>query len=72
MTQEEFAKKRWQHSEKMLYVRPGCNPIECMLLGVDFENDLMRLVPFDTERYEEAPFWTRVEYCRRPLHVVNK
>lgn len=68
MTQEEFAKKRWQHSE-IIEFRPYRKQglvIECMLLAVDFENGLFKLEPFDREVYEDKSFWARVENCSRP------
>jgi hypothetical protein len=39
---------------------------ECMLLAIDFEQDLFKLEPVDKEMYEDASFWARVEYCKRP------
>lgn len=43
MTQEEFAKKRWQHSEAIEYSHPRSSRIvECMLLAIDFENGLLK------------------------------
>lgn len=67
MTQEEFAKKRWQHSEAIEYSHPRSSRIvECMLLAIDFENGLLKLEPFDKEIYEDKSFWARVENCKRP------
>mgnify|MGYP006967778140 CR=1 FL=1 len=71
MTQEDFAKKRWQHSEAIEYSLPGHKAILCMLVGLDFENNLMRLWPFDQEIYKDESFWARVEYCRRPLRIIK-
>lgn len=68
MTLEEFEKKRFIGYEEI-----ECYPksfddycIPCMLLAVDFEQKLFRLLPIDTEMYEDKPFWARPEYCKRP------
>lgn len=39
---------------------------ECMLIAIDFEQELFKLEPVDKEVYEDISFWTRVEYCKRP------
>lgn len=75
MTKEEFAKKRFQHSEEIIYTRPE-SPfwksinISCLLIGIDFEQDLLLLIPFDTEKYDEM--WVRIEYCEKAPTKLKK
>jgi hypothetical protein len=76
MTREEFIKKRWVGYELIEFRPPKKEDIvyECMLLAIDFEQDLFKLEPVDKEMYEDESFWARVEYCKRPapkLKVKN-
>ena len=68
MTREELVKKRWQGYERIDYIpkRKEGYVIECMLLAIDFDNELFMLEPIDKEIYEDNTFWARVEYCKRP------
>lgn len=68
MTREELMKKRWSAYEQINYSpkRKDGVTFECMLLAVDFENELMQLEPIDKELYEDNSFWARCEYCERP------
>jgi len=65
-----FNKKRWKPFEEIIYI-PDRHPEayegeSCMLLAVDFEEQLMRLEPFDKPLNEDKSFWCRVEHCYRP------
>jgi hypothetical protein len=73
MEREEFIKKRWQGYEIILYMpkRKDGIEVECMLLAVDFENELFQLEPIDKDIYEDEVFWARVEYCKRPPHKLK-
>lgn len=68
MTRDELIKKRWVGYELIEYrpYRKENIVIECMLLSIDFEQELFKLEPVDKELYEDASFWVRVEYCKRP------
>ena len=71
MTLEEFAKKRWRHSEIIEYSYKDI-VVECMLLSIDFTEGLFRLQAFDSGLYDDEPFWARVENCKRPYHKLKK
>ena len=77
MTKEEFAKKRFIGFEEIIYTSPE-NPhmrrftVSCMLVGIDFEQELLRLMPFPNEKYEEDPFWVRIEYCEKAPRRLKK
>jgi len=62
-----FANKTWRHSEEIEYTHPTTKIIvSCMLLAVDFEQELFKLIPIDTEYYNDLQsFWVRVEYCEK-------
>jgi len=68
MTRDELMKKRWVGFELIEYrpYRKENVVIECMLLSIDFEQELFKLEPIDKEMYEDDSFWVRVEYCKRP------
>jgi len=68
MNRDEFIKKRWVGYELLKYrpYRKEDVVIECMLLSIDFEQELFKLEPIDKEMYEDKSFWVRVEYCKRP------
>lgn len=68
MTREELIKKRWRAYEQINYMpkRKDGFTIECVLIAIDFDNELFMLEPIDKEVYEDKTFWARVEYCKRP------
>lgn len=71
MTREQFAKYRYRHSEIMiLHERHPKIDIEVMLLGVDFDNDVFKVVPFDTDYYEEEPIWVNFELIDKKLRTI--
>ncbi|WP_333615398.1 hypothetical protein [Bacteroides pyogenes] len=46
--------------------------VEMMLLGVDFENEVFKLAPFDTDYYEDNAIWVNYELCDKPRAVKMK
>lgn len=40
--------------------------VEMMLLAVDFENEVMKLAPFDTDYYEDKAIWVNFQLCDKP------
>ena len=67
-------KKRWVGYELIEYRPPRKEDVvyECMLIAVDFEQELFKLEPIDKEMYEDTSFWVRVEYCKRPAPRLKK
>ena len=74
MKLEQFAKYKFRHSEEIVFEMPS-SPVmksyrvHCMLIGIDFEQELLLLIPIDTETYEENKFWARCEYCTKALSI---
>jgi hypothetical protein len=66
MTLDEFRSKKWQHSEPIDFIYND-KIIECILLAIDFEQELFKIVAIDKDVWHDIPFWVRVEYCRRPF-----
>lgn len=73
MTQEQFAKYKFQHSEIIIFHQkhPAID-VEMMLLGVDFENEVLKLAPFDTDYYEDKAIWINYQLCDKPRAVRMK
>ena len=63
MTQEQFARYSYRHSEIMiLHSRHPEIDIEMMLIGVDFDGGLFHLVPFDLDYYEDKDYWYHYKF----------
>jgi len=74
MTEKEFVKKRFRAFEVMEFANDrmknidGGNGVvaECMLLAVDFDLRMFKLVPFENVGYEEKEFWVHCQFVNRP------
>ena len=63
MTQNQFATYHYRHSEVMIWhTKHPDHDIECMLIGVDFEGEMFRLVPLDLDWYEDKAYWVHFKY----------
>lgn len=63
MTQNQFATYQYRHSEVMIWhTKHPDHDIECMLVGVDFEGEMFRLVPLDLDWYEDKEYWVHFKY----------
>lgn len=73
MTQEQFARYKFQHSEIIIYHQKHPTiDIEMMLCAVDFDNEVFKLAPFDTDYYEDEAIWVNRELCDKPRSVRMK
>ena len=72
MTQEQFSKYSYRHSELMIYHQKHPEvDIEMMLLGVDFDNGVFKLTPVNTGYYEEEPVWINFLYVDKPKRKLK-
>jgi hypothetical protein len=71
MTEDKFLKTRFKgfqiityHNERDLNIdgQPG-QIMECMILAVDFDERLLKIMPIPNDVYEEKEFWCRCEHC---------
>lgn len=74
MTREKMLKVPWKAYMKITYKTDHMErEADCMLLSIDFENELMELVPFD-KAHEEYSFTANIKYCelfkRKPFEIV--
>ncbi len=67
---DNFTKKKWTAFEIIMYQpSPKHKEEECILIGVNFEDELLELRPLIPDNYQSGlydRFWTRHEYCRTP------
>lgn len=64
MTQEQFAKYKFQHSEVIIFhQKHPAMDVEMMLLGIDFDNEVLKLAPIDIGYYEDNAIWVSREFC---------
>lgn len=64
MTQNQFIHYTYRHSEIIIYHQKHPETdIECMLIGIDFDNGLFHLVPIDQEYYEDRSYWMPYTSC---------
>jgi hypothetical protein len=75
MTQNQFSNYTYRHSEIIVYhQKHPCVDIECMLIGIDFDNGLFNLYPIDQELYEDKSYWLPFKSCdkkaRKPKMAI--
>ena len=73
MTQEQFARYKFQHSEIIIYhQKHPAMDVEMMLCAVDFDNEVFKLSPFDTDYYEDNAIWVHRVFCDKPRAIRMK
>lgn len=73
MTQEQFARYKFQHSEVIIFHQkhPEAD-IEMMLVGIDFDLNMLKLCPFDLGYYEDEAKWFPIDRCDKPRKSIMK
>ena len=46
--------------------------VEMMMCAVDFDNEVLKLAPFDTDYYEDNAIWVNRELCDKPRAIRMK
>lgn len=73
MTPEQFAKYKFQHSEVIiLHQKHPAMGVEMMLLGIDFDNEVLELAPIDIGYYEDNAIGVSREFCDKPRAIRMK
>lgn len=68
MTDNQFTTYAYRHSEIIIYHQKHPEvDIECMLIGVDFDNGLFHMVPIDEDIYEDKSYWMPYKSCDKQL-----
>ncbi len=67
ITEQQFQKRSYKSYMEIWHciIREE-NPEKCMLLAVDFDEGLFKLMPFPEAVYEEKSFWSHYSHCQFP------
>ena len=70
MTRDRFVSLRFKGFMELEYVRKrdmyGYEYLPVMLLAVDWDNDIVKVIPFPESWAEEKEFWTSIEHVELP------
>jgi hypothetical protein len=74
ITEDKFNNMRFKRSMQINYTPPYNSDIciECMLLAIDFDEGLFKLIPFPNDDYRELEFWVRYDHCTIPVQSSMK
>lgn len=73
MTREQMVKIAFKPYMRLEYKTDRMEfPILCMLIGVDFDTELFKLCPLDTEMYEAVDVWIPVQHVYIPRPQPRK
>lgn len=73
MDEKQFAKSKFQHSEIIIFHQKHPEEdIEMMLIGIDFDLQMFKLVPFNLDYYEDEAKWIPINRCDKPIKRVMK
>lgn len=66
MEREELTKRSWKGYMTIIYQEDRMeNPIECLLVGIDFDGETMTLCPME-DKYENTDFIANLKFCSIP------
>lgn len=66
MTDKQFWQSKWKPFEVMnVYLKEFDRNCECILVGIDFEDKVMKLRPIDVEIYEDDIFEAPIKITTR-------
>lgn len=66
MTREKFVKYKFQAYERIDYVpNKGDEPIEMMLVSVNYDTEFLTLRPFPDGFYEQEDYNVHISFCEK-------
>ena len=66
MTEKQFFASKWKPFETMtVFVKEIGRDCECYLIGVEFEDRIMKIRPLDTELYEDGIYEVEIDIIKR-------
>ena len=76
MTEQEFKKRSFRHSQEYDYVNPRTKArMSAMITAINFDEGTIRLwiIPYETESViiKEQEIWVSYEYCFPPLNKLK-
>lgn len=70
MTREQLVKIRFKAYSQVNFINPrNKKVIECYLIAINFDNELLSLEPFDRELYMDDPFIAHCSNCSFPKEI---
>ena len=75
MTEKQFFASKWKPFEVMtLFIKELNRNYECYLVGIEFEDKIMKVRPIDTELYEDGIYEVPINIVSRgssKMRVIN-
>ena len=69
MTREEMIKRSWKPYMSIDYKHPRMKePIQCMLVSINFDDEVMELQPYDDNYYAQS-FFSAIQNCSIPKRL---
>lgn len=69
MTREEMIKRSWKPYMGIDYKHPRMDePIQCMLISINFDDEVMELQPYDDNYYAQS-FFSAIQNCSIPKRL---
>ena len=66
MTEKQFFASKWKPFEIMtVFIKEIGRDCECYLIGIEFEDRIMKLRPLDTELYEDGIYEVKIDVVNR-------
>ncbi len=66
MTREQFIKTRFKAYQPINYVMRNKTTVECLLIAVHFDRELLTLDPLDKIMYHDEEFVSHIKDCYIP------
>jgi len=71
MTKEKFLKYKFNSYMRINFSHRG-TATECMLIGIDFDEGIMKLLPFSNDYLEEQEIYVSCEHCEVARYKLKK
>lgn len=72
MSDDKFKSYCFKHSMLMDYIHPRTKErISCMVIGINFDEELIKVFVMPNDTYKEDEFWTRYENIEKPLNILK-
>jgi len=66
MTDKQFFASKWKPFEVMtVFIKELNRNCECYLVGIEFEDKIMKLRPLDTDTYEDGIYEVKINIIKR-------
>jgi len=76
MTEKQFFASKYKPFEVLnVYIKDLGRYSECYLIGVEFENQIMKVRPLDTEIHEDGIYDVKIDVIKRgkikPMRIIK-